>query len=64
MQMVSGVQQARLCIGLFVGTTGTCHHDDKGEIQATEIASMRVPMRDTGAELFVVVKKSAIESGA
>ena len=55
--MVPGVQQARLCIGLFVGTTGTCHHDDKGEIQATEIASMRVPMRDTGAELFVVVKK-------
>ena len=29
----------------------------KGEMQATELASMRVPMRDTGAELLVVVKK-------
>ena len=29
----------------------------KGEIQVTELMSMRVPMRDTGTELFVVVRK-------
>lgn len=29
----------------------------KGEMQVTELASMRVPMRDTGAELLVVVRK-------
>ena len=42
---------------LFLGTTGTSHHDDKGEIQVTKFMSMRVPTHDTGAELFVVVKK-------
>ena len=40
-----------------MGTAGTSHHDVKEEIQITEFMSMRVPMRDTGAELFVVVKK-------
>ena len=29
----------------------------KGEIQVTELMSMRVPKRDTGAELLVVVRK-------
>ena len=42
---------------LSVGTAGTSHHDVKGEIQITELMSMRVPMRDTGAELLVVVRK-------
>ena len=28
----------------------------KGEIQVTELMSMRVPKRDTGAELLVVVR--------
>ncbi len=36
---------------------GTSHQGDKGEIQVTEMASMRVPIPDTGAELPVVVKK-------
>ena len=36
---------------------GTSRHDEKGEIQITEFMSMRVPMHETGAELFVVVKK-------
>lgn len=40
-----------------MGTTGTSHHDAKEEIQITKIMSMRVPMRDTGAELLVVVRK-------
>ena len=40
-----------------MGTAGTSHHDAKGEIQITEFMSMRVPMHDTGAELFVVVRK-------
>jgi hypothetical protein len=29
----------------------------KGEIRVTELASMRVPMHGTGAELLVVVRK-------
>ena len=40
-----------------MGTAGTSHHDVKEEIQITKIMSMRVPMRDTGAELRVVVMK-------
>lgn len=40
-----------------MGTVGTSHHDVKGEIQITEFMSMRVPMRDTGAERLVVVRK-------
>ena len=44
-------------IGLSMGTVGTSHHDVKGEIQITKFMSMRVPMRDTGAELLVVARK-------
>ena len=40
-----------------MGTAGTSHRDVKGEIQVTKIMSMRVPMRDTGTELLVVVMK-------
>lgn len=40
-----------------MGTAGTSHRDVKGEIQVTKFMSMRVPKRDTGAELFVVVRK-------
>jgi hypothetical protein len=40
-----------------VGTGGISHHDAKGEIQITEFMSMRVPMRDTGTGLLVVVMK-------
>ena len=40
-----------------MGTAGTSHHDAKEEIQVTRFTSMRVPMRDTGAELLVVVMK-------
>ena len=40
-----------------MGTVGTSHHDVKGEMQITKLISMRVPMRDTGAELLVVVMK-------
>ena len=36
---------------------GTSRHDEKGEIQITEFMSMRVPMHETGAELFVLVMK-------
>ena len=41
----------------FLGTAGTSHHNAKGEMQITEIMSMRVPMCDTGAESFVVVRR-------
>ena len=37
-----------------MGTVGTSHHDVKEEIQVTKFMSMRVPMRDTGAERLVV----------
>ena len=40
-----------------MGTVGTSHHDVKAEMQMTKFISMRVPMRDTGAELLVVVIK-------
>ena len=40
-----------------MGTAGTSHRDVKEEIQVTKFTSMRVPMRDTGAELLVVVMK-------
>lgn len=40
-----------------MGTTGTSHHDVKEEIKMTKFMNMRVPMRDTGAEQFVVVMK-------
>ncbi len=40
-----------------MGTVGTSRYGVKGEIQITELMSMRVPIRSTGAELFVVVKK-------
>lgn len=40
-----------------MGTTGTSHHDVKEEMRITEIMSVRVSMRDTGAEQFVVVRK-------
>jgi hypothetical protein len=40
-----------------MGTAGTSHHDAKEEIQITKFMSMRVPMRDTGAELLVVARK-------
>ncbi len=40
-----------------MGTAGTSHHDVKEEIRITKIMSMRVPMRNTGAELLVVVMK-------
>jgi len=40
-----------------MGTTGTSHHDVKGEWQITEMMSLRVPMHDTGAEQLVVVRK-------
>ena len=40
-----------------MGTAGTSHYGVKGEIQITELMSMRVPMHDTGTELFVVVRK-------
>ncbi len=40
-----------------MGTAGTSRHDAKGEIQVGETISVRVPMHDTGAELFVVVMK-------
>ena len=40
-----------------MGTVGTSHHDVKGEMQMTKFISIRVPKRDTGAELLVVVMK-------
>lgn len=40
-----------------MGTAGTSRYDVKGEMQITELMSMRVPMRKTGAELPVVVEK-------
>ena len=40
-----------------MGTAGTSHRDVKEDIQITKFMSMRVPMRDTGAELLVVVMK-------
>lgn len=40
-----------------MGTTGTSHHDVKGERRITEIMSLRVPMHDTGAEQPVIVRK-------
>jgi len=40
-----------------MGTVGTSHHDVKGEMQITKFMSMNVPMRDSGAELFVVARK-------
>ena len=40
-----------------MGTTGTGRHDGKREIQITNIMSMRVSMRGTGAEQPVVVRK-------
>lgn len=53
----SAYSKHELTTGSFLGTTGTSHHDDKGEIQVTKFMSMRVPTHDTGAELFVVAKK-------
>lgn len=40
-----------------MGTTGTGRHDVKREMQITNIMSVRVSMRETGAEQPVVVKK-------
>jgi hypothetical protein len=40
-----------------MGTVGTSRHDEKGDIQITKFMSIRVPMHETGAELFVVVRK-------
>jgi len=40
-----------------MGTVGTSRHDDKGYIQITKFMSIRVPMHETGTELFVVVMK-------
>ena len=37
---------------------GTCRPDAKGEAQAAETASARVPMRGTGAEMLVVGSKA------
>jgi hypothetical protein len=40
-----------------MGTVGTSRYGVKGEIQVTELMSMRVPISSTGAELLVVVLK-------
>jgi hypothetical protein len=44
-------------IQALVGNVGTCRSDVKGEIQVEETTRMRVPMRGTGADQFVVVLK-------
>jgi hypothetical protein len=43
--------------GFLWGTAGTHHHDVKEKIQIIEFISMRVPMRDIGSELLVVVRR-------
>ena len=43
---------------------GTCRSDDKGETQVEETTRVRVPMRSTGADQPVVVKKSHNGDGA
>ena len=40
-----------------VGNCGNQHLDDKGEMQETEISSVRVPMQEAGAEQPVVAMK-------
>jgi hypothetical protein len=41
----------------LVWNVRTCHPDAKGDVPAAKTARTRVPMRGTGAELFVVGRK-------
>jgi hypothetical protein len=41
----------------YVRNVGTCRPDDKGEIQMEETIRMRVLMRGTGTEQFVLGRK-------
>ncbi len=42
----------------FVWNVRTCRSDAKGELQLAKSKRIRVPMRSTGAERFVVVLKA------
>lgn len=44
-------------IEAFIEKVGTCRCDAKGEFQEAETSRKRVPMRRTGADWLVVVKK-------
>ncbi len=44
-------------IQAYVWNLGTCRSDAKGESQSAAPWSERVPMRNTGAESFVVAMK-------
>jgi flagellar basal body rod protein FlgC len=41
----------------LVGNVRTCRSDAKGDVQTAETVRIRVPMRSTGAERFVVGRK-------
>ena len=51
-------------IQALVWNVGTCRSDDKGETQVEEPTRVRVPMRGTGADQPVLVKKSRNGDGA
>jgi hypothetical protein len=51
-------------IQALVWNVGTCRSDDKGETQVEDPTRVRVPMRGTGADRPVLVKKSRNGDGA
>src|ERR1700744_5093895 len=51
-------------IQAFAWNVGSCHRDDKGKIQATEFARMKVPMRETVTDERVVTTNFGNAKGA
>ncbi len=61
---VAGVETARAEIQAFVWNVGTERPDAKGEVRGDEPRRARVPMRDAGADRFVVAMKPGNAGGA
>ena len=54
---VAGVETARAEIQALVWNVGTERPDAKGEVRGADLRRARVPMRDAGADWFVVARK-------